>query len=237
MPFGICAVIRKTSHVLLDFHHIGWHPQVAFRTAFVETPESLLRPEWIFQIARAIDAFVRSMNRAPAVLAEIERFFSALPPPNGEMERRVLAALHDGLASTPPACSKPTPAECARQLLIDHYCKPWTLSDLAKAVGSNRTTLQEQFRLLTHTTVHQFLVKRRVSVAQQLLKQSDVKVSCVPREVGYHSQSAFARHFKKVTGIGPRAYRKSCPPAELHFSTQSLSNERAQFLEDDSENR
>lgn len=203
----------------------------------METPESLLRPEWIFQIARAIDAFVRSMNRAPAVVVEIERFFSALPPPNGEMEWRVLTALHDGLASTCPTGSTPTSAECARQLLFDHYCEPWTLSDLAKAVGSNRTTLQEQFRLLTHTTMHQFLVQRRVSVAQQLLKQSDVKVSCVPREVGYRSQSAFARHFKKVTGVGPRAYRKSCAPPELHFSTQSLSNERAEGLEDDSEKR
>jgi AraC-like DNA-binding protein len=177
------------------------------------------------------------MNRAPAAVAEIECFFSTLPPPKGEMERRVLTELHDGLASTRSAGSRPTPSECARQLLIDHYCKPWTLSDLAKAVGSNRTTLQEQFQLLTHTTVHQFLVQRRVSVAQQLLKQSDIKVSCVAHEVGYLSQSAFARHFKRITGVSPRAYRKSSTPAELRFSTQSLSNAHAPSIEDDSENR
>ena len=101
----------------------------------------------------------------------------------------------------------PMRAERARQLLEQNYQRPWTLAGLARAVGCNRTTLQEEFRMLTRTSVHRFLVRHRVSVAQQLLAGSDLKVSRVAQEVGYRSASAFARHFKILTGSTLLTYR------------------------------
>jgi AraC-like DNA-binding protein len=101
----------------------------------------------------------------------------------------------------------PTRAERARQLLVQNYQRPWTLAGLARAVGCNRTTLQVEFRLLTRTSVHRFLVRHRVSVAKQLLAGSDLKVSRIAQEVGYRSGSAFARHFKMLTGSTLLTYR------------------------------
>jgi AraC-like DNA-binding protein len=45
--------------------------------------------------------------------------------------------------------------------------------------------------------------------AQQLLTESDLKISCIGQEVGYRSHSAFARHFKSVTGSTLTMYRGS----------------------------
>jgi AraC-like DNA-binding protein len=109
--------------------------------------------------------------------------------------------------ATTPAAHPRTRAEHARQLLVRDYQRPWTLAALARAVGCNRTTLQEEFRTLTRTSVHRFLVRRRVSVAQQLLIRSNLKVSRIAQEVGYRSPSAFARHFKIVTGLTLMMYR------------------------------
>src|SRR4029453_14122288 len=162
---------------------------------------SLLRPEWVLQIAGAVEGFVRSLAGAAAESSHLERFFTSLPPPTLDRERWILRDIHDRLALSRGLIGRSTRAEHARQLLLDEYRKPWTLALLAQAVGCNRTTLQQEFHCLTRTTVHQFLVQRRVSAATWLLRESDLKVSRISQEVGYRSHSAFVRHFKRITGV------------------------------------
>ena len=123
------------------------------------------------------------------------------------MDNDITVLVHPSWVSHPSDEQGPTRAERARQLLVQNYQRPWTLAGLARAVGCNRTTLQEEFRLLTRTSVHRFLVRHRVSVAKQLLAGSDLKVSRVAQEVGYRSASAFARHFKMLTGSTLLTYR------------------------------
>jgi len=170
---------------------------------------SILRPEWVVQIARAVDAFIRSLAGGTAEASRLERFFISLPPPELDLERWILRDIRDRLALLQGRIGWHTRAEHARQLLVDEYRMPWTLPSLARAVGCNRTTLQEEFHTLTGTTVHQFLVMRRVSVATQLLEQSDLKVSRISQEVGYRSHSAFVRHFKRIMGVTLSTYRGS----------------------------
>jgi len=170
---------------------------------------SILRPEWVFQIAREIDTFLRSLPEAEQDASRLEDFFASLPPPECDLERWILNDLRDRLLHSHGAADASSPAERARRLLIDAYRRPWTLADLARAVACNRTTLQEEFRMLTGTTVHRFLVTRRVSVAAHLLEEADVKVSRVSAEVGYRSHSAFARHFKRIVGETPESYHAS----------------------------
>jgi AraC-like DNA-binding protein len=164
----------------------------------------LLRPEWVFEVAREVERFVQSLRNEG--VPSLDRFFASLPVPERELEDQLLHELRCRLASLTHqhACTR---AERARQLLIQEYRKPWTLAGLARAVGCNRTTLQEEFRSLTRTSVHVFLVRHRVAVAKRLLIGSDLKVSRVAEEVGYRSHSAFARHFKSVTGSTLTTYR------------------------------
>ena len=171
------------------------------------TGQSIIRPDWLLQIGREVEAFVRALPGRTADPSCLEHFFAALPAPELDLERWILREIKLRLAFLLERPLPGTRAEQARRLLADEYRKPWTLASLARAVGSNRTTLQAEFHTLTRTTVHQFLVQRRVSAAVQLLESSDLKVSRVSREVGYRSHSAFIRHFKKITGLTLTSYR------------------------------
>ena len=165
-----------------------------------------LRPEWVFEVAHSVEVFVRAVRDEPGRPVLLDRFFDSLPVPQRELEHQLLQELRRRLA-TLATRHDPSPAERARQLLLEDYRRPWTLDALAHAVGCNRTTLQEGFRSLTRTSVHQFLVRHRVDVAKRLLTAPDVKVSRIAVEVGYRSQSAFARHFKTLTGSTLTTYR------------------------------
>lgn len=190
--------------------------------------DCLLRPEWVLRVAREVDAFARSLVGARPESSRLERLFTSLPEPKGDLEQQFLDGLRRWLSLSHGPKRPQTRAERARHLIVHEYRKPWTLTDLARAVGCNRTTLQEEFQRLTGTTVHRFLVQRRVAVAAQLLEDSDLKASCVSLEVGYRSHSAFARHFKMIIGTTLTGYRKSrlCPPARRDH----VSVERAHLL-------
>jgi AraC-like DNA-binding protein len=175
----------------------------------------LLRPEWVLEIARAMEVFVRSLDGRAADPVSLDRFFRALPVAERDFERWILHGIRDRLTMPVGVDGSPSRAEHARQLLFDDYRKPWTLVLLARAVGCNRTTLQSEFQALTQTTVHQFLVRRRVAMALRLLEDSDLKISRVSREVGYRSHSAFVRHFKRITGVTLATYRKTTHNEQL----------------------
>jgi AraC family transcriptional regulator len=54
----------------------------------------------------------------------------------------------------------------------------------------------------------QFFIRMRVERAKELLKNRALSVSMVALEVGFNDISNFIKHFKKVTGITPSAFRK-----------------------------
>src|SRR5687767_10534241 len=166
----------------------------------------LLRPEWVSRVAREFENFLRALRNERATTESVDQFFTSLPVPTGELEQQIVQVLRRRFITITAACAL-TPAQRARQLLMQEYQQPWTLQRLARAGGCNRTSLQVAFRRLTSTSVHRFLVRQRISAAQQLLAESDVKVSRIPQEVGYRSHSAFARHFKHVTGSTLTTYR------------------------------
>jgi AraC-like DNA-binding protein len=170
---------------------------------------SVVRPEWVLRIFLELHGFLRSLPGDELDVRRFDQFFTSLPPPKYDLEHRILSDLREKLALLLGAVDCQTRAERARQLLIDEYRKPWTLARLARATGSNRTTLQEEFRILTGMTIHRYLVRRRVSMAAHLLERSDIKASRVSMEVGYRSHGAFSRHFKEITGETPGRYRAS----------------------------
>jgi YesN/AraC family two-component response regulator len=53
----------------------------------------------------------------------------------------------------------------------------------------------------------QYLARWRIQIAAQLLSNGSSKVGAVGREVGYDSEAAFSRAFKKVTGVSPAGWR------------------------------
>jgi AraC-like DNA-binding protein len=96
----------------------------------------------------------------------------------------------------------------ALALLHAKPAHPWTLADLAREVASSRSNLARRFSELVGQPPMQYLAQWRMQVASNLLSQSGAKVATIAAEVGYDSEAAFSRAFKKATGEAPGAWRE-----------------------------
>jgi AraC-like DNA-binding protein len=85
----------------------------------------------------------------------------------------------------------------------------WTLDDLAAEVGASRSVLAERFAHLTGYSPIQYLTQWRMQVAAKQLTETNAKVAAVANAVGYDSEAAFSRAFKKVTGRSPTEWRSN----------------------------
>lgn len=92
---------------------------------------------------------------------------------------------------------------------------PWTLADLAKESNSSRSNLAKRFTEMVGQPPMAYLTQWRLQVAANLLAQSGIKISAVAAEVGYDSEAAFSRAFKKSTGQAPGAWRVARRTARL----------------------
>jgi AraC-like DNA-binding protein len=86
---------------------------------------------------------------------------------------------------------------------------PWTLDELAREAGSSRSSVAKRFAELVGQPPMQYLTQWRMQVAANLLAQSGAKVATIGTEVGYDSEAAFSRAFKKATGLAPGAWREA----------------------------
>jgi AraC-like DNA-binding protein len=97
----------------------------------------------------------------------------------------------------------------ALRLLHGQPGRPWTLADLAREAASSRSSLAKRFAELVGQPPMQYLTQWRMQVAANLLAQSGAKVAAIGAEVGYDSEAAFSRAFKKATGLAPGAWRET----------------------------
>jgi AraC-like DNA-binding protein len=83
----------------------------------------------------------------------------------------------------------------------------WTLDELAREAASSRSNVARRFTELVGQPPMQYLTRWRMQVAANLLAQSALKVAAIADKVGYDSEAAFSRAFKKATGRAPGAWR------------------------------
>ena len=86
--------------------------------------------------------------------------------------------------------------------------KPWTVESLAEAAGMSRSAFAARFKDLLEQTPLEYVTSWRMQKAIQLLGQRDKKLSDVARLVGYESDAAFSKAFKRVVGANTGEYIK-----------------------------
>lgn len=84
----------------------------------------------------------------------------------------------------------------------------WTVASLAKAAGMSRTVFAQQFAQKIRLKPMQYVAFWRMQIAQQLLTDTQSSVGDIAAQVGYASESAFARAFKAEIGLTPANFRK-----------------------------
>lgn len=86
---------------------------------------------------------------------------------------------------------------------------PWTLEELAREVGSSRSVLAERFQQLVGSSPMQYLTQWRMLLAANLLTRSNAPLSRIAEDVGYQTDTAFSRAFRREYGSPPAAWRRS----------------------------
>jgi AraC-like DNA-binding protein len=96
----------------------------------------------------------------------------------------------------------------ALALIHGRLAHPWTLEELARAVGLSRSTLTERFTRYIGVSPMRYLSRRRLLFAAERLREGQQSVAEIGYEVGYESEAAFNRAFKREFGMAPGAFRK-----------------------------
>jgi AraC-like DNA-binding protein len=90
--------------------------------------------------------------------------------------------------------------------------RAWTLDELARSAGSSRSVLAERFQRLVGVSPMQYLTQWRMLLAANLLRGSSAQLSRIAEDVGYQTDSAFSRAFRREFGSPPAAWRRSQVP-------------------------
>ncbi len=114
----------------------------------------------------------------------------------GEMDVGWLAALKD------PQVSR------VLHLFHSEPARAWAKPALARQVGLSRSALDDRFRKLLGTSPGRYLTKWRLQLAAQALRHGRAGVGQIAADVGYGSEEAFSRAFKRFTGSSPAVWRR-----------------------------
>lgn len=87
--------------------------------------------------------------------------------------------------------------------------EPWTVASLAHAAGLSRSAFALRFKELTGMTPLDYLTAWRMQKAQKLIvSETSINLAEIAGMVGYQSESAFSKAFKRETGKAPGLFRR-----------------------------
>lgn len=121
----------------------------------------------------------------------VRRYATALPAG----AKGLFAAINDPLINRAIALVQREPA------------RRWTVEDLARTAGTSRTVLAERFNAVLGQAPIEYVTGWRMQIAADRIRNSKVSLAAIAADVGYESEAAFNRAFKRVTGTTPGRWR------------------------------
>jgi AraC-like DNA-binding protein len=138
-----------------------------------------------------------------------------------ETVRRYADALPDGQTGWLAGLRDPYVSR-ALALLHRDVARRWTVDDLGRQVGLSRSALADRFIRLIRVPPMQYLANWRMQVATEKLRNTSASLAQIAEIVGYDSEAAFSRAFKKAFGAAPATWRRSNsePTSRRHSQKQ-----------------
>ena len=93
---------------------------------------------------------------------------------------------------------------------VERITVPITLADLAASAGLSRMHFATQFRAATGLRPHDYVLRRRIDRAQQILLNPATSVIDAALDVGFQTHAHFSAVFKRLTGQTPGRWRQLC---------------------------
>jgi AraC-like DNA-binding protein len=92
-------------------------------------------------------------------------------------------------------------------MMHEDPARAWTVEDLAREAGISRAGLAKHFVELVGDTPMQYLAGWRMHLARSLLRESNIGIAQLAARVGYESEEAFSRAFRRAVGVPPATWR------------------------------
>jgi transcriptional regulator GlxA family with amidase domain len=89
----------------------------------------------------------------------------------------------------------------------------WTVNDLGRDIGLSRSALADRFTRLIGEPPMRYLARWRLQLAAHHLRTSNMPLARIAAQVGYESEAAFNRAFKRGFGVPPATWRKNASAA------------------------
>jgi AraC family transcriptional regulator len=194
---GLSTAPLSVESALRYFDSLGVGPDVSI------PPRISMSADRLSQVLRTAGIDVGKLNRSA----------------ENAMRLALVASLVETLVPAPPAytCRPAVPGLSNRRLMrvlahIDaHIGEPITLANLATTAGLSRMYFARQFRVSTGIRPHEYVLRRRIERAQQLLTATSDALVDIALSVGFQTQAHFTTVFKKIVGNTPRQWRRGQP--------------------------
>jgi AraC-like DNA-binding protein len=95
----------------------------------------------------------------------------------------------------------------ALQFVHGDPARRWTVEELAREAGSSRTVLAERFHAVLGQAPIEYITCWRMQLAAERIRNGGGSLAAIAADVGYDSEAAFNRAFKRVTGVTPGRWR------------------------------
>jgi AraC-like DNA-binding protein len=158
------------------------------------------RLEWLAQLGNSCSSF--SALRADAMIRDILQ----------EFIKEAITA--DQVSERLPVTRRSTRVELykrlstAREWILANYSTALSLEAMAESAMMNSQHFLRMYRDCYGITPHQFVIDVRLTIARQLLTETEQPVSAICRQTGFESFSSFSGLFRRRFGLSPTAYRK-----------------------------
>ncbi len=103
----------------------------------------------------------------------------------------------------------------AINLVHANPAQEWTVTSLAAEVGASRSNFSARFTELVGVSPKQYVTTWRMQMAQDMLRDREVTVAQVGYAMGYGSEAAFSRAFKREVGVSPSRARRASVESEV----------------------
>jgi AraC family transcriptional regulator len=159
-------------------------------------------PFWVFRVIALLDAAIGQLQQEQAVygtVLEATALLRKLLDPQlrqedaGEAKERLL----------------PWQARKVLEHIDRHVTNRVRVADLSELVQRSEAHFSRSFRRTFGHSPHAFVVRRRVELAARYMLQSDTALSDIALQCGFVDQAHLCKHFRRVTGETPAAWRRA----------------------------
>ncbi len=129
-----------------------------------------------------------------------------------EVVRRYASRLPDSATGWFAALNDPIIGR-ALQLVHRDAARHWTVDQLARAAGTSRTVLAERFNAILGQPPIEYVAGWRMQLAAERIRNCGDSLAAIAADIGYKSEAAFNRAFKRITGVTPGCWREGAANA------------------------